>query len=197
MHKVDPGLNNGEMVARLMGFLRLPSSWQEMLNVCVSFSSATLLFSDELIANISAIDQKNCTSVKCPENLTLDRIPVDFKARKSAVGQSLQYQQSKMELLHYKDTEDAPKVIIFCFYLITMIEIYSTRYFNNSLSKRGLPGYQLFLKQITNYLYKTFCIDHSLSCWYKKQIAESVFYVLQIKTISTFSSYLRYIFREI
>lgn len=111
MHKVDPGLNNGEMVARLMGFLRLPSTWQEMLNVCVSFCSASLLFADDVIANISAIDQKNCSSVKCPDNLTLDRIPVDFKARKMiSVGQSLQYQQSKMELLHYKDMEDAPKV---------------------------------------------------------------------------------------
>lgn len=99
------------MVARLQGFLRLPATWQEMLNVCVSYCSASLLSSDDVIANISAIDQKNCSSVKFPDTLVLDRIPVDFKARKViSAGQSLQYQQSKMELLHYKDMEDAPKV---------------------------------------------------------------------------------------
>lgn len=99
------------MVARLMGFLRLPSSWQEMLNVCVSYCSASLLSSDDVIANITAIDQKNCTSVKFPDHLPLDYIPVDFKARKMiSAGQNLQYQQSKMELLHFKDKEDAPKV---------------------------------------------------------------------------------------
>lgn len=116
IHKVDPGLANGEMVARLMGFLRLPLAWQEMLNVCVSFCSASLSFVDDVIANISAIDQKNCNSVKFPDNFSMDRITVDFKARKAVTtGQSLQYQQSKMELLHYKDLEDAPKVRYFIY----------------------------------------------------------------------------------
>lgn len=118
---MDPGLTNGEMVGRLMGFLRLPLTWQEMLNVCVSYCSASLSFADDVIANISAVDQKNCTSIKCPDNFSLDRIPVDFKARKAiSAGQSLQYQQSKMELLHYKDMEDAPKVRSFICHTIAI-----------------------------------------------------------------------------
>lgn len=99
------------MVARLMGFLRLPQNWQEMLNVCISFCSATLMLAEDVIANVSAVDQKNCTSIKWPDNLTLDRIPVDFKSKKMInSGYNSHVQQSKMELLHFKDSDDAPKV---------------------------------------------------------------------------------------
>lgn len=116
MHKVDPGLSSGEMVARLMGFLRLPTTWQEMLKVSVTYCSASLTFGDDVLANVSSIDhQQNSTVIKCPENLTLDRIPVDFKATRTvSAGQSLQYQQSKMELLHI-DMEPTSKVRKFSF----------------------------------------------------------------------------------
>uniref|UniRef100_A0A6P7FBW0 Multiple epidermal growth factor-like domains protein 8 n=1 Tax=Diabrotica virgifera virgifera TaxID=50390 RepID=A0A6P7FBW0_DIAVI len=107
--------SGGEMVARLLGFLRLPSSWQEMLNVCVSFCSATLNLSDHLVANVTP-EVKECKAVKWPDNLTLERIPVDFMAKKIVNVQaaySVYMQQSKMELLHYKDSDDAPKVFTF------------------------------------------------------------------------------------
>lgn len=100
------------MVARLLGFLRLPPSWQEMLNVCISFCSATLKVSNDVIANVSA-ELKECKIVKWPDNLTLERVTVDFNSKKMVnmgTYNNLHIQQSKMELQHYKEDDDTPKV---------------------------------------------------------------------------------------
>nr|XP_023015346.1 multiple epidermal growth factor-like domains protein 8 [Leptinotarsa decemlineata] len=102
--------SGGEMVARLLGFLRLPPSWQEMLNVCVSFCSATLTVSDTLVANVTP-EAKECMGVKWPDNITLDRISVDFMSKKMInMGYNTYMQQSKMELQHFKESDDTPKV---------------------------------------------------------------------------------------
>jgi hypothetical protein len=100
----------GEMVARLLGFLCLPSDWQEMLNVCISYCSATLKISDILVANVSA-ENKDCTSRKWPVNETSNKVSVDFESHKVVnLGAYNNHQQSKMELQHHKDSEDTPKV---------------------------------------------------------------------------------------
>lgn len=103
----------GEMVARLLGFLCLPSDWQEILNVCISHCSATLKISDNLLANVSA-EHKNCTSRKWPfnETLTTNNVAVDFESHKSVTlgAYNPNHQQSKMELQHHKDSDDTPKV---------------------------------------------------------------------------------------
>ncbi|XP_074030037.1 multiple EGF like domains 8 isoform X1 [Leptinotarsa decemlineata] len=105
--------SGGEMVARLLGFLRLPPSWQEMLNVCVSFCSATLTVSDTLVANVTP-EAKECMGVKWPDNITLDRISVDFMSKKMInMGYNTYMQQSKMELQHFKESDDTPKVFTF------------------------------------------------------------------------------------
>lgn len=107
--------SGGEMVARLLGFLRLPVSWQEMLNVCVTFCSATLTVSNNLVANITP-EVTECKAVRWPDNITLDRISVDFKSKKTVniqAAYSIYMQQSKMELLHYKDFDDPQKVFTF------------------------------------------------------------------------------------
>lgn len=104
---------SGEMVARLLGFLRLPTDWQEMLNVCISYCSATLTLYDNLIANTTT-EQKDCKLVKWTNNQSLDKVPVDFKATKIVnVNAYNLHQESKMELQHYKDAEDTPKVFTF------------------------------------------------------------------------------------
>jgi N-acetylneuraminic acid mutarotase len=103
----------GEMVARLLGFLCLPSDWQEMLNVCISYCSATLKISDILVANVSA-ENKDCTSRKWPVNETSNKVSVDFESHKVVnLGAYNNHQQSKMELQHHKDSEDTPKVFTF------------------------------------------------------------------------------------
>lgn len=102
--------SGGEMVARLLGFLRLPTSWQEMLNVCVSYCSATLTLSDYLVANVTPEVKDGCKAVKLADNFSLDKIPVDFKSRKIVNIQAIYMQQNKMELSHYKDSEEAFKV---------------------------------------------------------------------------------------
>ncbi|RYA68139.1 hypothetical protein, partial [Enterobacter cloacae complex sp. 2DZ2F20B] len=69
------------MVARLLGFLCLPSDWQEMLNICISHCSASLKISDNLVANVSA-ETKECTSRKWPINETSNNVSVDFESHK-------------------------------------------------------------------------------------------------------------------
>lgn len=107
-------LNNsfgGQMVARLLGFLRPPPEWQDTLNVCISYCNATLHLSGSLIANVSAI-HTDCSSMEWPENISLDRVPVDFESRKivSIGPYSRQDEHSKMELQHFRDKDDPPKV---------------------------------------------------------------------------------------
>lgn len=107
-------LNNsfgGQMVARLMGYLRPPSEWQDSLNVCISYCNATLNLSGLLIANVSAVHTE-CSSIGWPENISTDRVPVDFESRKMvSIGPySRQDEHSKMELQHFRDKDDPPKV---------------------------------------------------------------------------------------
>lgn len=99
------------MVARLLGFLRLPLSWQEMINVCTSYCSSSLTIYDKLVANTTA-EQKDCKTVKWLENGTEDRVPIDFKSKKNINmgAHNSHFQQSKMELQHYKELSDPPKV---------------------------------------------------------------------------------------
>ncbi|KAJ8978063.1 hypothetical protein NQ317_015870 [Molorchus minor] len=106
-------MTGGEMVARLLGFLRLPPNWEEMLNVCISHCSATLTLADDLIVNVTA-EQKDCKSVKWPKNLTFEKVPVDFKSKKiiNLGSHNSHFQQSKMELQHYKDSDDPFKFFV-------------------------------------------------------------------------------------
>nr|CAI5852919.1 unnamed protein product [Callosobruchus analis] len=110
----DLSFTGGEMVARLLGFLRLPPNWREMLNVCISYCSATLTVSEQIIANVTA-EAKECKVFRWPENLTLERTPIDFKSKKmvNTGAYNSHIQQSKMELQHYKDSEETPKVFTF------------------------------------------------------------------------------------
>lgn len=107
--RADPAAG-GEMVARLLGFLRPPPGFNEMLKVCVSYSTASLQIANSLLANVSA-EQKHCQpSIQWPPDITVDRVSVDFESRKAInLGIYNNHQQSKMELLHYHDKE-APKV---------------------------------------------------------------------------------------
>lgn len=101
------------MVARLMGFLRPPTDWQAILNVCISYCNATLRLSDTLLANVSAI-HTDCSSIKWPENVTSNRVSVDFESHKAvSVGpyNNRQDEHSKMKLQHHRDKDDPPKVL--------------------------------------------------------------------------------------
>lgn len=119
--RTDPSAG-GEMVARLMGFLRPPPDFNEMLKVCVSYSSATLKVADKLLGNITA-EQKDCQiQIQWPELEVSDRVSVDFESKKVvSLGPYNTHQQSKMELLHYRDKQ-IPKVcfsdylVFFSFY---------------------------------------------------------------------------------
>ncbi|XP_060517960.1 multiple epidermal growth factor-like domains protein 8 isoform X2 [Cylas formicarius] len=104
-------VTGGEMIARLLGFLRLPQMWQEMLNVCISYCSATLTLADNMIANVSA-EQTHCKSFKWPGNSS-DKISVDFRSTKTINLIYSTHQQSKMELQHYKEIDETPKVFTF------------------------------------------------------------------------------------
>lgn len=63
---IKPEQYNGKMVARLMGFLRPPSKWQEMLKVCVSFCNATLKIDGKILSNITA-EQRECQPIRWVE----------------------------------------------------------------------------------------------------------------------------------
>ncbi|XP_001814936.2 multiple epidermal growth factor-like domains protein 8 [Tribolium castaneum] len=104
----------GEMVARLVGSLCLPTDWQEMLNVCISYCSATLKISDNLVTNVSA-ENNECKSAKWPFNETSGKVSVDFESHKMVTLGSYNnlHQQSKMELQHKKDTDEQAKVFTF------------------------------------------------------------------------------------
>lgn len=106
------GSAGGQMVARLLGFLHPPADWQELLNVCISYCNATLRLTNSLLANVSA-HQRECSAIKWPENITLDRVPVDFEARKTvsiAAYNNRHDEYSKMELQHQRDGDDSKKV---------------------------------------------------------------------------------------
>ncbi|KAF5283548.1 hypothetical protein FQR65_LT13840 [Abscondita terminalis] len=110
--RTDPSAG-GEMVARLLGFLRPPAQFKEMLKVCVSYSSATLKIGASVVGNVTA-EQKHCVSqIQWPESEFSSRVAVDFESHKMiSLGPYNTHQQSKMELLHYYDKE-TPKVFTF------------------------------------------------------------------------------------
>lgn len=116
---------NGEMVARLIGYIRPPRTWDnagEMLRVCTSYSSAILkvttedtLQNSKLVVNISA-EQTLCTLAQWP-NLDSTQLLVDFQAKRTLSTGSQNnhhhhHQQSKMGLQHNRSLEN-PKAFTF------------------------------------------------------------------------------------
>uniref|UniRef100_A0A1B0CSP3 Multiple epidermal growth factor-like protein 8 n=2 Tax=Lutzomyia longipalpis TaxID=7200 RepID=A0A1B0CSP3_LUTLO len=105
---------HGDMVARLAGFIRPPSSWEksgEMLRVCASYSDATLRMSTNgditLAANIST-EATQCTMAQWPP-LKSSRIMVDLQARRSVGNGNMfhHHHHSKMGLQHNRTNENA------------------------------------------------------------------------------------------
>ncbi|XP_076675324.1 multiple EGF like domains 8 isoform X3 [Andrena cerasifolii] len=114
----------GEMIARLIGFLRPPTyfwdSTVEHLKICVSYNSATLHVSRnddpqklELVANLTA-ETSQCIPTKWPDGHQMLLLPgrylLDFESKRM-VTTSYAY-ASKMEITHNKKTEN-PKVFTF------------------------------------------------------------------------------------
>ncbi|XP_076283094.1 multiple EGF like domains 8 isoform X4 [Lasioglossum baleicum] len=114
----------GEMIARLIGFLRPPQYfWDntvEHLKICVSYNSATLHVSRssdpeelELVANLTA-ETSQCIPTKWPDGHQMMLMPgrylLDFESKRM-VTTSYAY-ASKMEITHNKKTEN-PKVFTF------------------------------------------------------------------------------------
>lgn len=101
---------HGEIVARLLGFIRPPQMWQEageLLHVCASYSQAVLrvgLPDDtmKVVSNISA-DTTQCMLASWP--LREDRYIVDFQAKRTQESggnspKSHYHQHSQMGLQH-------------------------------------------------------------------------------------------------
>ncbi|XP_066597515.1 multiple epidermal growth factor-like domains protein 8 isoform X2 [Prorops nasuta] len=114
----------GEMIARLIGFLRPPQYfWDntvEQLNICVSYNTATLHVSHnndpdkmELVANISA-DTSHCIPPRWPDGqrmvLSPGRFLLDFESKRMITASYAD--PSKMEITHNRQTEN-PKVFTF------------------------------------------------------------------------------------
>lgn len=114
----------GEMIARLIGFLRPPSYfWDgniEHLKICVSYNSATLRVSNhnnsdelELVANLTA-ETSQCIPTKWQDGnymtLNTGRYLLDFESKRM-VTVNYAY-PSKMEITHNRKNEN-PKVFTF------------------------------------------------------------------------------------
>ncbi|KAI4465589.1 netrin/laminin-related [Holotrichia oblita] len=104
---------NGTMVGRLLGFLRPPLEWEEELSVCVSYCNTTLKIGDD-ISSFNA-QQKNCHSMKWPEDEKSNRIPIDFQAWKTVnIGAYNAHQLvSSMQLKHKENEREPAKVFRF------------------------------------------------------------------------------------
>lgn len=116
---------DGEIIARLLGFLRPPDVWgdgKETLRMCASYSSAILRMSHgnvssedmlDVVGNLTA-DASQCVTAQwqngTPAVLYPGRYLVDFESRNNVSNGP--HQQSKMELLHNKSQENA-KVFTF------------------------------------------------------------------------------------
>lgn len=105
---------SGEIVARLLGFIRPPVSWkdaEELLHVCTSYSQAVLRLGEtedamKVAANLTA-DQTQCKLARWPL-LYENRFVVDFQAKRtSETGTMNHYQHSKMGLQHNGSHENA------------------------------------------------------------------------------------------
>ncbi|XP_030761458.1 multiple epidermal growth factor-like domains protein 8 isoform X2 [Sitophilus oryzae] len=101
----------GQVVANLLGFLRLPIGWRETLNICASHSVTTVTLADTLVCNITTVE-RNCTSRPWPEDLPEGRIPINYQSVKTVGQLYTPHQQSRMELQHSKP-EETPKVFTF------------------------------------------------------------------------------------
>lgn len=107
--KIDS--EEGTMVARLMGFLRLPENWKEKLRICISNCNATLRIGEDLVSNITGlVDNKDTCHEWQGEEESL-KIAVDFESYKTITvsGYNRQDPPSKMGLQHFKEKE-TPKV---------------------------------------------------------------------------------------
>ncbi|XP_023314938.1 multiple epidermal growth factor-like domains protein 8 isoform X2 [Trichogramma pretiosum] len=120
----------GEMIARLIGFLRLPHNiWgiREELKICVSYNSATLKISRNndtsdliLVANSSA-EAPKCIPVRMPTTEDSDdaevtsfsggRYLLDFESKRMITTTSYSHPR-KMEIIHNRPGENA-KVFTF------------------------------------------------------------------------------------
>lgn len=101
---------NGEIVVRLLGYLRPPQEWKseltELLTVCASYAQVTLKLSGDssfdaniLAANLTA-DQQQCV-LSSWQNLENSRILIDLQAKRKLTGTNYQHhQQSKVGLQH-------------------------------------------------------------------------------------------------
>lgn len=107
---------NGEMVARLLGFIRPPTPRDEsdgMFRVCASYSQAILRMGNsselelmQIAANLTATETQ-CSSVEWP-SLQTPRIMVDFQAKRTlGIGTYSHHQHSKMELQQNKSHDNA------------------------------------------------------------------------------------------
>lgn len=100
----------GEMIARLRGFLHIPSIWAgigELLRVCTGHARAELILGENIVAANLTTDVSQCILADWPP-LEPGRLAVDFHAHKPlSVGPFSSYQQSKMELQHNKSHENA------------------------------------------------------------------------------------------
>ncbi|XP_076271195.1 multiple EGF like domains 8 isoform X2 [Rhynchophorus ferrugineus] len=104
----------GQMMASLRGFLRLPQGWHETLNVCISYSAATVVLGEMTVFNVTT-EPKDCVSSPWPEGLPENRIPVDFRSVKTLGPLYNSHQQSSMELRHFKPDESPATHYVFTF----------------------------------------------------------------------------------
>ncbi|PSN57394.1 Multiple epidermal growth factor-like domains protein 8 [Blattella germanica] len=130
----------GEIIARLLGFLRPPDTWgNEMLRVCASYSDALLNMSHdreygkmEVVANLTA-ETSHCVAARWPTGkhvmLTPGRYLVDFESHITK-GPYPSHHQSKMTLHHNKSIEIAE---VFTFEYLEPYENGSCHQYTNCL----------------------------------------------------------------
>ncbi|XP_058808805.1 multiple epidermal growth factor-like domains protein 8 isoform X2 [Phymastichus coffea] len=125
--KVESG-RGGEMVAKLIGFLRLPNNiWDgkmELLKICVSYNTATLHVSGNnmthnlmVVANLTA-ETSQCIPLRTGPDSFLSsyvtfvpgRYLMNFESRRMVTASYAH--SSKMEIMHSRRTEN-PKVFTF------------------------------------------------------------------------------------
>ncbi|XP_023245420.1 multiple epidermal growth factor-like domains protein 8 [Copidosoma floridanum] len=123
--KTESGLG-GEMIARLIGFLRLPHMiWDgklESMKICVSYNSATLRVSQNndtqdlmVVANLTA-ETSQCIPMRASSeafnaiSFSPGRYLLDFESKRMVT--TSQSQSSKMEIIHNRMDEN-PKVFTF------------------------------------------------------------------------------------
>ncbi|KAK9888746.1 hypothetical protein WA026_000973 [Henosepilachna vigintioctopunctata] len=110
--RIDP-TTGGEMVARLLGFLRLPDDWEELLNPCISYCTATLKLSGNLLTDLK-FEQSTCKPLKWPPSTPKNKVAIDFETHKVvSLGAYNNHLPSKMELGHLNVGGTIPKIFTF------------------------------------------------------------------------------------